>query len=77
MAAQTSKLLVSVEEHNIHGGLGSVIAEALTEQVSMPRLLRLGIRDVFNLAASYDYLLSQNRLRPEQIAKDILKELEK
>lgn len=67
-----SKLLVSIEEHNINGGLGGVLSEVLTKKGHTPSLLRLGINDVFNLASSYDDLLSQNRLKPEQIAEDIL-----
>lgn len=66
-----SKLIVSIEEHNIGGGLGGIISEVLTKKSNTPRLLRLGINDVFNLAGSYDNLLSQNRLLPEQIAEDI------
>lgn len=69
--ACSSKLLVSVEEHNINGGLGSIISEILTKKGNTPRLLRLGIDDIFNLAGSYENLLSQNRLMPEQIAEDV------
>ena len=69
------KFLVSIEEHNIGGGLGSIISEVLTKKGNTPRLLRLGINDVFNLAGSYDNLLSQNRLLPDQIAEDVLREM--
>lgn len=74
-AASNNKMLVSIEEHNISGGLGSIISEVLTKKGNTPRLLRLGINDVFNLAGSYDNLLSQNRLQPEQIAEDIINAL--
>lgn len=74
--ACSSKLLVSVEEHNINGGLGSIISEILSKKGNTPSLLRLGIDDIFNLAGSYDNLLSQNRLMPEQIAEDIKKSFE-
>jgi len=70
-AARSSKLLVSIEEHNVLGGLGSAVAEVMTEETGMPRLLRLGINDEFNLAASYEHLLGQNSLMPQQIAADI------
>ena len=69
------KFLVSIEEHNIGGGLGSIISEVLTKKGNTPRLLRLGINDVFNLAGSYDNLLSQNRLLPDQIVEDVLREM--
>ena len=42
--ARTAKLLVTVEEHSIQGGLGSAVAEVLAEQqVRSARLLRAGI----------------------------------
>ncbi len=66
-----SKLLVSIEEHNVCGGLGSIVSEVLSSRGNTPRLLRLGIDDVFNQAGSYANLLSQNRLQPDQIADDI------
>ncbi|MCM1021025.1 MAG: transketolase [Muribaculum sp.] len=71
--AKDYRLAVTVEEHNIMGGLGGIVAEVMTEAASMPRLLRLGINDVFNKAASYENLLLQNRLTPELIAADIIK----
>lgn len=70
-AQRTSKLLVSVEEHNISGGLGGCIAEELSKHSSHPELLRLGIDEKFRYAGNYPYLLEQNELQPEQIAKNI------
>lgn len=70
--AGKSRLFVTVEEHNILGGLGAAVAEVMSKEGNMPPLLRLGINDVFDLAGSYDGLLTQNRLMPAQIAEDIL-----
>lgn len=72
LAAKDSKLIVTIEEHNKMGGLGAAVAEVMTEQVGMPRLLRLGIDDVFDLAGDYDGLLEQNRLTSQLISEDIL-----
>lgn len=71
LSAKNKTLLVTLEEHNVQGGLGGIASEILSEESGMPRLLRLGINDIFNLAGSYDNLLGQNRLMPEQIAEDI------
>ena len=71
LSAKNMKLLVTLEEHNVQGGLGGIVAEVLSGEENMPKLLRLGINDIFNLAGSYDNLLWQNRLMPEQIAEDI------
>lgn len=67
-----SKLLVSIEEHNTTGGLGSAIAEELSEMKNTPMLLRLGVQDHFMPVGDYNFLLEQTRLLPEQIAEDVL-----
>ncbi len=75
--SRSSKLIVTVEEHNKMGGLGAAVAEILSGQSGMPRLLRLGIADVFDLAGDYEGLLSQNRLTPAMVAEDIMNALSK
>jgi len=45
-AASNSKLIVTVEEHNINGGLGGAVAEILTYYKPKPQL-RIGINDIF------------------------------
>ena len=72
IASKSYKLAVTIEEHNKMGGLGAAVAEVMTEQVGMPKLLRFGIHDSFDLACDYDGLLAQNRLTPELIAEDII-----
>lgn len=67
----SSKLIVSVEEHSIIGGLGGAIAEYLCSVKNHPVLLRLGIEDKYQLAGDYHYMLEQNGLLPEQIACNI------
>ena len=68
---KSSKLIVSVEEHSKIGGLGGAIAEYLSCVQHHPVLLRLGIKDEFQLAGDYQYMLAQNELLPEQIANNI------
>jgi len=67
-----SKLFVSVEEHNIIGGLGTAISEFIASERNFPTLFRIGVMDTFSHPGDYAYLLEQNRLQPEQIAEDIL-----
>ena len=45
-SAKETKKLISIEDHNIIGGLGSAISEVLTEEYPT-KLIRLGIKDVF------------------------------
>ncbi|MBU1294403.1 MAG: transketolase family protein [Gammaproteobacteria bacterium] len=40
-----TKHIISMEEHNINGGLGSVIAEIMAEQGIVAKLVRLGVGD--------------------------------
>lgn len=71
LSSKSSKLIVTLEEHNIIGGLGAAVAEIISEESAMPPLLRLGIDDIFNIAGDYNNLLSQNRLLPEQICASV------
>lgn len=73
--ATKSKLIVTIEEHNIVGGLGGAVAEVLAESASSVKLLRLGIVDKYAQVGDYHYLLYQNRLVPEFITGDILENL--
>lgn len=77
LASKNARLIVSLEEHSKMGGLGAAIAEVVSEETGFPRLLRLGIADVFDLAGDYDGLLIQNRLTAPLIAEDIQNALNK
>ena len=69
-AASRSKLLMSVEEHNILGGLGSAIAEVLTDAGSSKRLFRHGIKDEFALISPPAKLYEHYQL--DQLGLEIL-----
>ena len=67
------KLLVTVEEHFICGGLGSVVAEFLAEKYSdnKPHLLRLGVKNKFSIPGDYSYLLQANDLDSDGLVRQI------
>ena len=44
--AKETKKLISIEDHNVVGGLGSAISEVLTEEYPA-KLIRLGVKDTF------------------------------
>ena len=67
----THKLIVTVEEHTILGGLGSAVAEYLASISYKPPHILLGIKDFFPHAGDYLYLLQQCGLSAEQIADEI------
>ena len=66
------KLLVTIEEATIIGGLGSAVTECISIEKHKPMHLMLGIKDCFPHAGSYQYLLEQCRLTAEQITEDIM-----
>lgn len=45
--AKESRLLVTVEEHNVIGGLGGILSEILIEEGIAVRLLKIGLEDIF------------------------------
>ncbi len=61
-AASRSKLMMTIEEHNIIGGLGAAVAEVLTEEGTGTRLIRHGIRDEYALIAPPTHLYAHYRL---------------
>ena len=46
-AIKGARLVISVEDHSVIGGLGSAVAEALARHGSHPPLIRLGVQDTF------------------------------
>lgn len=62
-----SKLFISVEEHNVIGGLGSAIAEIMAEYNKKPKHIMLGINDFYEKGGSYEYLLNKYGLNKEKI----------
>lgn len=49
--------LVTVEEHQVNGGLGSAVAEHLSEALPT-RIIRIGVRDQFGQSGSPDELIA-------------------
>ena len=68
-----SKLIVSVEEHNIFGGLGSSIAEYKASLNSAPKQLFIGINDKYSKGGSYKFLQEKHGLTYQKIVNEILK----
>ena len=70
-----AKLIVSVEEHFINGGLGTAISEVLAQNQVATRMLNLGVQDRFCEVGDYQYLLAQNGLSSEQIVDSVKQHL--
>ena len=76
-SCKKSKLLISVEEHNVIGGIGSAIAETISQIKNSPILLQCGINDTYSKSGSYEYLKRYYGLTHQKILKDALKFLKK
>ena len=64
--AKETKKLVSIEDHNIIGGLGSAISEVLTEEYPA-KLIRMGMKDRFGKSGPAKELLKYFGLTSEDI----------
>ncbi len=71
-ACSSSKMIVSVEEHNVIGGLGSAISEQKSKISNSPKLLSIGIEDYYSKGGSYKFLLEKHSLTSDKIALNIL-----
>jgi transketolase len=71
-AAEKAKLVVTVEEHSIYGGLGGMVAEILSE-ASPRRVVRFGIEDRWGESAPNDYLLEAFGLSAARLSERIQK----
>jgi transketolase len=69
-AAKKTGLVVTVEEHNIIGGLGGAVAETLGEQYPV-QLVRIGVPDVFGQSGDGNVLLQKFGLTADEIAKKV------
>jgi transketolase len=68
-AARETRAMVSLEEHNIIGGLGSAVAEVLAENASAIPFKRIGVPDVFTYeVGSQEHLFKKHGLTAENIA---------
>lgn len=72
-SAKETKKLISIEDHNVIGGLGSAIAEVLTENYPA-NLLRLGIKDTFGKSGKSKELMEYFGITSQNIIEEFIKE---
>ncbi|MCE5309061.1 MAG: hypothetical protein LLG20_15590 [Acidobacteriales bacterium] len=72
-AVRDTGAIVTVEEHQINGGLGSAVAEVICDAGVFPRrMLRLALPDEYvSKVGSHDWLLDQYGLSAPKIAQSI------
>lgn len=67
-----SKMIVTVEEGSVIGGLGGAVAEVLATRGNSPRLCLIGAQDTYIHADEYARLLEKSGLTAPQIAEKIM-----
>lgn len=68
--AKKTRAVVTAENHNVIGGLGSAVAEVLSEHC--PTLLRrIGVKEQFGQVGKVDYLKDFYKLTPKDIVRAV------
>ena len=67
-AAEETGGIVTAENHNVYGGLGSAVAEVLVEHAPAP-MARVGIRDCYGECGGNTDLLCKYEMSPQHIAE--------
>ena len=71
-SAGKSKLIVTIEEHNIIGGLGSAVAECLAGIKNSPEQIFFGTNDSYSDGGDYNFLKQKFNLTSDFISKKII-----
>ena len=73
--SSTHELIVSIEEHNVIGGLGAAIAEVMARRKTECRQLFIGINDANCKMGSRSFMLKQVGLVADDIVMKIKESL--
>jgi transketolase len=73
-AAKTTRLMVTLEDHNVIGGLGSAVAEFLSGCHPM-RVLRIGVPDLFTESGDPALLFQKYAMDAQSVAASVEKAL--
>lgn len=72
---RNNKLVVTVEEHYVTGGLGTAVADEFLAKDNAPKLLKIGIDNKYSTVGDYTFLREQHGLTPEGIANKVVERL--
>ena len=75
-AAIETGCIVTAENHNVRGGLGGAVAEAVTSRHPVP-VARVGIRDIFGEVGTPEWLAEKFEMGPAHIANAALELLKR
>jgi len=74
-AAEETGKIVTVDNHNIYGGLGSAVAEVVCEKMPV-KVKRMGVKDVFGKSGTNEQMQEKFGLRAEDIENEAITLLE-
>lgn len=69
-AAKETKAIVTIEEHQVAGGLGSAVAEHLASAQNRPPMKIMGVEDSFGESGTDEELIVKHKLTPKDIARE-------
>jgi transketolase len=76
LALKCSKLIVTVEEHSVIGGLGSAVAEYKADKQHAPPQIILGLPDAFDVTGDYRFLLERHGLVASKISQSVMAKMQ-
>ena len=71
--AKETKKIITIEDHNIIGGLGSAICEVLTQEYPC-KVIRMGIQDQFGRSGKAEELMKYYKIDADSIVEKLLDE---
>ena len=71
-AAKETKKIITIEDHNIIGGLGSAVCEVVAEEYPT-KVIRMGIKDTFGTSGKGEELMKYFHITAEDIVKEVKK----
>ncbi|MEQ8198545.1 MAG: transketolase family protein [Clostridiaceae bacterium] len=71
-AARETGAIVTAEEHNVIGGLGSAVSEVISEEAPVP-VIKVGVKDTFGESGKPDELLKAYGLTAEDVVRAVKK----
>ena len=71
--AKETKKIITIEDHNIIGGLGSAVCEVLAEEYPC-KVIRMGIKDTFGKSGKAEELMKYFEITAEDIIKNVIEQ---
>jgi len=70
-AAEETGKIVTIDNHNIFGGVGSAVSEVVTEKVPV-KVRKMGVRDLFGKSGTNEQMQEKFGLRAQDIEQEVI-----